>query len=393
MQNHLRKLLYIHNQAFNKTQNGSLNTTILQVFSMCQAFSQNGMEVTLYMEGADGFSKEIIAFQEKAFGTQLSFRVCFWKRKHSNNQLNRFLIQRNIRAIIKSEKPDLIFVRDPALLRSVTKFSTPVIFEAHSRLQHTRSRLMHSYLEREIKKASQKDNLLCLFSISKELSKHWEVLKIPGEKLFHWHDGFDERLFENVRTKTEARLTLNLSSDKTYVTYTGGLYENRGIENLLQLAQAFNGITFLIIGGPDENAERFRLIARENNIENIRFIGFVDHSKIPEYLFASDVLLAIWSKEVSTINYCSPLKLFEYMAAGRTILTHDFPTIREVLDDETAVFCKPDSMDDLKTKLAEAIEKKDQLNFTDKTREKAFTFYTWDKRVKKLLNFVAGKVC
>ena len=51
-------------------------------------------------------------------------------------------------------------------------------------------------------------------------------------------------------------------------------------------------------------------------------------------MFASDILLALWSKKVLTINYCSPLKLFEYMASGRTIIAHDFITIKEVINEK-----------------------------------------------------------
>ena len=57
----------------------------------------------------------------------------------------------------------------------------------------------------------------------------------------------------------------------------------------------------------------------------------------------------IWTDKTNTMNYCSPLKLFEYMAAGRIIVGHDFPTISEVLtNNETALLVPPDSFEALR---------------------------------------------
>ena len=39
-----------------------------------------------------------------------------------------------------------------------------------------------------------------------------------------------------------------------------------------------------------------------------------------------------------TIDYCSPLKLFEYMASGTPIIANNYVTIREVLEDEKDAF-------------------------------------------------------
>jgi glycosyltransferase involved in cell wall biosynthesis len=39
--------------------------------------------------------------------------------------------------------------------------------------------------------------------------------------------------------------------------------------------------------------------------------------------------------------YLSPMKLFEYLASGRPILSSDLPVLREVLDDEFAVLLPP----------------------------------------------------
>ena len=113
---------------------------------------------------------------------------------------------------------------------------------------------------------------------------------------------------------------------------------------------------------------------------------------IPDYLYASDILLALWSSKVPTINYCSPLKIFEYMAAGRTIIAHNFPTIREVLENEMdSLLCEPDNFDSLRSSLNKALNDKKNSDYGLRARKKAFKLYAWDKRVSELIRFIKSQ--
>ena len=59
------------------------------------------------------------------------------------------------------------------------------------------------------------------------------------------------------------------------------------------------------------------------------FDGAVDHADIPGLVAAFDVAL-----QPAAVDYASPLKVFEYMAAGRAIVAPDQPNLREVLEDD-----------------------------------------------------------
>jgi len=111
-------------------------------------------------------------------------------------------------------------------------------------------------------------------------------------------------------------------------------------------------------------------------------------------LFASDYLLAKWSSEVPTINYCSPLKVFEYMATGKPIITQDFPTIKEVLTDkQDAVLAKNDSYEDLKNCIEWAIENPTaSKKMGEKSRALAFNEYSWKVRVNQMMKFIKVKL-
>ena len=76
--------------------------------------------------------------------------------------------------------------------------------------------------------------------------------------------------------------------------------------------------------------------------------GFIENSKLPLYQAACDILLMPYENAIAgssggnSVDICSPMKMFEYMAVGRAIISSDLPVIHEVLDNETAFFCPPE---------------------------------------------------
>jgi glycosyltransferase involved in cell wall biosynthesis len=185
------------------------------------------------------------------------------------------------------------------------------------------------------------------------------------------------------------RKKLHLPLDKKIVLYTGSLYANRGIDNILKLAKLFPQVYFLVIGGPEKQKNDYIKSALIQKTKNIRFLGYIPHFKVKDYLIAADVLLMIWSKEVKTINYCSPLKVFEYMASGRIIVGHAFPTIKEVLTDgETAYLTNPDSFDELQMKISLALAQNYPNSMAQTAQRLALNKYSWKVRAQTILESI-----
>ncbi len=73
--------------------------------------------------------------------------------------------------------------------------------------------------------------------------------------------------------------------------------------------------------------------------ERVRFLGLVPHAQVPELVSGFAIAL-----QPRVTDYASPLKVFEYMAAGCAIVAPDQPNIREVLTHgTTALLFDPDS--------------------------------------------------
>ena len=97
----------------------------------------------------------------------------------------------------------------------------------------------------------------------------------------------------------------------------------------------------------------------------------------------------IWSKDVPTINYCSPMKVFEYMSSGNLIVGHGFITIKEILTDgKNAYLADPDSYHELSAKLKIALNEIGQTDIGLKARRLAKANYSWDKRAKTIIETV-----
>ncbi len=212
------------------------------------------------------------------------------------------------------------------------------------------------------------------------------------------HNGAETEDFENRPGRDEIRKQLGISEEKPVVCYCGNTYEGRGIENLIDAAAEIKDALFLIVGGRDcDNAPHIRA-AEERGIDNFVVKGFVPHTEVPPYLLASDVLALPYTDAVTikggtrAADFTSPMKLFEYMAAGKPIVATAIPTVLEILKDgEDSVVTAPGDRAGFTAAIRRCL---DEPVFAEaigkRAREKARK-YTWEQRVSTILSFVSEK--
>jgi len=171
-------------------------------------------------------------------------------------------------------------------------------------------------------------------------------LKFKDEAVLVAPNGVELEKYEGLPSPQEARRQLNLPEGPT-VGFTGHIYPGRGADLLFELAKQMPQVKFLWVGGVPELVDFWLARLHEAHVTNVTMTGFVQHERIPLYQAAADILLMPYSRSVSASSgqdiaeVINPMKMFEYMAAGRAIVSADLPSIREVLNDENAVFCPP----------------------------------------------------
>ena len=101
---------------------------------------------------------------------------------------------------------------------------------------------------------------------------------------------------------------------------------------------------------------------------------------------AADVLV-LPNKPMSRLSthHTSPLKLFEYMAARRPIVASDLPSIREIVDDDSAVLVPACDPQELAGGLTRALNGGPEMAKLVAQARRKVARYSWDERAKHVL--------
>ncbi|MCK6585712.1 MAG: glycosyltransferase, partial [Anaerolineales bacterium] len=133
--------------------------------------------------------------------------------------------------------------------------------------------------------------------------------------------------------------------------------------------------------------------AEAESISNITFAGFIPNQDLPLYQSAADILLMPYSRSImgssgtgDSASVASPMKMFEYMAAGRAIVTSDLPVIREVLNEKNAVFCEPDDVEKWKVEIERLLADEPRRVELGKQARRDVKGYTWLARAERVLD-------
>lgn len=287
--------------------------------------------------------------------------------------------------LAKFRSTDLLHSRSLQAALAASYLKIPCIFESHTPLCETgacskwqfRQLLKNKYLKR-------------IVVITDALKDYYQQQYNISQDLFTVApDAADE--------ETETSKEIIWSKGQLQVGYIGQLYQGRGVEIILKLAQNCPWADFHLIGGEEKAIDYWK--ANTANIRNIFFHGFVPPAQLGQYRQSFDVLLAPYEKKVAigedgkydSSRWMSPMKIFEYMAAGKAMICSDLPVIREVLENnKSAILCDPE---DISSWIAALTKLKNDHEFRKKLADQAFQQFklkhTWIKRMENILEGLA----
>ncbi|NNF58387.1 MAG: glycosyltransferase [Rhodothermaceae bacterium] len=172
-----------------------------------------------------------------------------------------------------------------------------------------------------------------------------DALIAVSEGVADWLDGFAEargriHVVPNGVDADRVRPGLDpawTASDGTFVIgFVGSLKPWHGLsvlaEAFARLHRAAPEARLLLVG---DGPEREPLTAQLHDLgvqDAVQFAGAVPPNEVPRWLAAINVAVAPYAD--ATACYFSPLKIFEYMAAGRAIVASRVGQVAEVLDHE-----------------------------------------------------------
>jgi len=134
------------------------------------------------------------------------------------------------------------------------------------------------------------------------------------------------------------------------VGYVGTFQEWHGLPELLEAAQTLiqrrPDVMFLMVG-PYFGATQAKVLAAGMK-DSFIFTGPIDYDHVPEYMNACDVLVAPYnpdriksSEQVRKHGLGSPLKVFEYMAVGKPVITTNVKPISDPIQDGVTGYLIP----------------------------------------------------
>lgn len=217
-------------------------------------------------------------------------------------------------------------------------------------------------------------------------------------------DGIDLERYCDLPEPAAARLALvdegklaDLPENSFTAGYTGHLYAGRGVELLLELAARLPQVHFLLVGGEAQDIQRVQAQAQAAGLANLHLTGFVPNAGLPRYQAACDTLLMPYQRQVSASSggdiarYLSPMKMFEYMASGRPILSSSLPVLREVLNENNAVLLEPDNVFAWEQALIDLMQNPDRGAALAAQARRDVQRYTWIERARLIFDELEGK--
>lgn len=292
----------------------------------------------------------------------------------------------------RTEKLDLVFARSFEVSIATIKLGLPTVMETHTtNYDHPSLNKIYSFANDE--------NFKGLVTIHEKIAEEHCKRGIPEDKLFVLEDGVDLTQFAIADDQKQWQQQLGLSTEYQYAVYCGHLYKEKGIQVILDAAQRlqrFSNLRFVLAGGLDQDVQYWQQQCKERHINNIIFTGFIQNSHVPKYLKAADCLLLPYSNDIEykvmDIHTTSPLKLFEYLAAGRPIVATSNPTLTKIIQHEhDAILTELGNIEAFCAGIELAIQKSPLQNQLSENAKSTANQYTWDSRCQHIIDKVLNK--
>jgi glycosyltransferase involved in cell wall biosynthesis len=363
----------------------------IHVMRMCQALARSGHQVTLAAKGCPQREEPGVADVFAFYGVLPVFELR--KLPHPAPRGGGLVFAAHARRLLVQMRSecDLVYSRDLVGGWLALRAGLPLVFEAHGLPEG----VLGSFLWRKVVRSP---GLLRLVVISEAL----RAILLDGGLLpaGAWplvaHDGADA--VAGLDAAVTLVPTADVGNEGTSVGYVGSLYAGRGVDVVVELAARLPSNRFHVIGGSERDLEGWRSRATP---PNLAFHGFVPPEKLAAWYAHLEVLLmpyqrrvAVATGESDTSRWMSPMKMFEYMAAGKAIVASDLPVLREVLKDgRNALLVPPDDLGGWERAVRRLLGDRDLARrLGAQARADLEGSYTWEARARKVLDGLGPRV-
>ncbi|MHA1907860.1 MAG: glycosyltransferase family 4 protein [Candidatus Thorarchaeota archaeon] len=211
---------------------------------------------------------------------------------------------------------------------------------------------------------------------------------VPHNKIAVIPNGVDTNLFTPTIDTTAIRKRYRLENS-VVVLFSGHLEDWAGLTLLVDLARnlddQYPSSVILLVGAGASLTQLFENLSRENLGHMITYAGMHPYYEMPKFTAAADVALCVFP-DTPVSHAASPLKLFEYMSAGRAVVATRVAGTVEVLQEENGVLVPPDDSDSICEAVVDLCKNEDKRKkLGENARNSVVKHYSWEQLATRYL--------
>jgi len=309
----------------------------------------------------------------------------------------------NLLWLAKDVRPDIVLFRFMPNHQFffpifVLSFLYPVVLEINA-LRSIENPTEANWLINLLDKISLRRVKRC-FVVSQNIKDHLLGRNLLGkEKVAIIENGVDLEHFSPDLPADNIKQILGLNN--TFVVgFVGSFKPWHGIENIISLAEAIKpegiDIRFLIVGDGKERSNYEEMIKAKGLEGSFIFTGFIEHDRVHEYIAAMDVAIAPHKSDSFKESggfHGSPLKIFEYMAMAKPIITAPIGQIKDIIiDGQSGRLIFSEDINALKAEIKKLYaDKMYRQTLAINARKRVEERYSWKEnaiKVRTLFNMV-----
>jgi glycosyltransferase involved in cell wall biosynthesis len=351
----------------------------VQVANTVSALAESGVDIDLaYVPVAgvdDPFSAYGLVCPANVRLVSLSRRLPppFSRLRMHSNRLFLWRLRRWFRAQAKhGSAPQVVFARHiklaAALLDAMPEL--PLIYEAHEVFARPAPKLFA--LEKKVLERSTVV-IAITYALAEALRHHFTV----------------EREFVVLPSATalpENTWHKNWSAAGREIVYAGSFFDWKGVDDLVAAGRWLPGCCITLVGGDEKGSVRLRTLLSKDGADVV-FAGHLPHREVWDRLGRACIAV-LPNRAGSVSEFTSPLKLFEYMAAGCAVVASDLPVFREVLAEEDASWFIAGDPKDLARAILRLIDDPERARAQGQELALKARQFTWPARAERLAKIV-----
>jgi glycosyltransferase involved in cell wall biosynthesis len=250
------------------------------------------------------------------------------------------------------------------------------------------------YFEKLLKWAEEIQWEYCdaILTISNVVKRDLVRFGVDEKKIFVNPNGVNPDVFHpNISGE---RIKEKLDLQKNYVIgFTGTFGQWHGVEVLAKAAKyivkAIPNAKIIFIGD-GLLRPRVEQIIKDDNVEkNCILTGMLPFNEMPEYLAACDVLVSpTVNNDDGSETFCSPIKLFEYMAMAKPIVGSAVGQLNDVIKPGfNGLLFEEKNLEDFTSQIEYLFKNPDKASEMGiNARKDAINIYDWKHNAQRILN-------